>query len=111
MSRYYAVHFCYLDTWRINPELLLDKVSDLTGISVEEMKKSRKRECADAKICFALLCMKFFPKISSVKLGMLISKNHSTILHYKKVKSQEKEIKELLTELELKLNENTNRPL
>jgi len=98
MSKYYAVHFC---NSIYTPEMLFDKICYILNVKPSWVKHTRKRRAVDAKKCFAKLCLKFFPDVSSVRTGLIANVDHATILYYRR--KDEKEIDIIVREINLRI--------
>jgi len=80
---------------------ILEDVGIKTGISVEELKdRTRKREITDARyVYFRRAKALLGEKVTLNKIGLIVSRDHATVLHGLREAENTKEINDLYKKL------------
>jgi len=69
-------------TLPITPSRIVNIVTGLTGISLEQMRsKSKKREIVIARHNAMYFIRKKYPKYSTIKIGKFFNRDHATVLN------------------------------
>jgi len=69
-----------------DPDLIIEKASEILGLTTEMVKsRSRKTELTEARFICVHHILKANPKITTLALGKIFDRHHSTIIYMREI--------------------------
>ena len=80
-----------------SPEDVAEWAAKLLGYSLMELRtQNRKRKVTEARAAVAVYLMETFPNMTLSQIGRVIDRNHATVIYYRDISAQIKEVKKLI---------------